>query len=56
MHTYQKEQLEYIQDQINKIRNLAEERQSQLAWQTVNKVRTLKAILKTASQEEGLQN
>ena len=31
-NTYLKEQTEYVQDQINKIR------QSQIAWQTVNEV------------------
>ena len=34
-----KEQLEYIQGQINKIRNLVEDRQSQLVWRTVNGVK-----------------
>ena len=33
-----KEQIEYIQDQINKIRNSIEDRKSRIAWQTVNEV------------------
>ena len=36
-NTYQKEQQEYIQGQMNKIRN-SEEKQSWVAWLTVNKV------------------
>ena len=35
INTYQKEQIEYIQDQINKIRNVVEVRISRIAWQTV---------------------
>ena len=35
---YQKEQIEYMQGQINKIRNSVEDRQSQLVRQTVNEV------------------
>ena len=38
-HIYLKEQTEYIQNQINKIRDLVEDRQSRIAWQTVNEVR-----------------
>ena len=34
--TYQKEKLEYIEGQINKIRNSVEDRQSKLAWQILN--------------------
>ena len=30
--TYQKEHLEYIQSQINKIWNLVKDRQSQMMW------------------------
>ena len=37
INTYQKEQIEYIQGQINKIRN-SEGRQSWIVWQTVNEV------------------
>ena len=36
---YQKEQLEYIQGQIDKIRNLIEDKPSRIASQAVNKVR-----------------
>ena len=34
----QREQLEYIQGQIDKIRNLVEDRQLWWAWQTLNEV------------------
>ena len=51
-----KGQTEYIQGRINKIRNSAEDGQSQIAWQTANKVSKMKstseAKLKAASQEE----
>ena len=50
------ERKEYIQGQISKIRNLVEERQSQIAWQTINEVSkrrsTSKAKLKASSQEK----
>ena len=56
---YLKEQTEYIQNQINKIRDSVENRQSRIAWQTVNKVSrkksTAKAKLKATSQEEQIQ-
>ena len=35
---YLKEQTEYIQNQIDKIRDSVEDRQSRIAWQTVNGV------------------
>ena len=35
---YLKEQTEYIQNQIDKIKNLVEDRQSRIAWQMINKV------------------
>ena len=35
---YLKEQTEYIQNQINKIRHSVEEKQSWIMWQTVNEV------------------
>ena len=35
---YLKEQAEYIQIQIDKIRDSVENRQSRIAWQTINKV------------------
>ena len=56
INTYLKEQIEYIQGQINKIRNSGESisRQSQIAKQIVNKVSKKKSILraklKAASQ------
>ena len=34
INAYQKEQIEYIQGQIDKIRNSEEDRQSYIAWQT----------------------
>ena len=53
-----KEQTEYIQNQINKIRDSVEDRQSTIAWQMVNEVsrrkNTVKAKLKATSQEERL--
>ena len=53
---YLKEQAEYIQNQIDKIRDSVEDRQSRIAWQTINKVSrrksTAKAKLKAASQQE----
>ena len=53
---YLKEQTEYIQNQINKIRNSVEDKQSRIAWQTINKVSrrksTTKAKLKAANQQE----
>ena len=53
---YLKEQTEYIQNQIDKIRDLVEDRQSRIAWQTINEVSrrksTAKAKLKAASQQE----
>ena len=36
INAYQKEQLEYIHGQINKIRNLVKDRLSRIVWQTVN--------------------
>ena len=38
INAYQKEQIEYIQGQINEIKNSVEDRQSRIAWQTVNEV------------------
>ena len=53
---YLKEQTEYIQNQINKIRDSVEARQSKITWQTVNEVSTRKSTtkvkLKATSQEE----
>ena len=54
-----KEQTEYIQNQIDKIRDSVEARKSRIAWQTVNEVSrrisTAKAKLKTTSQQERIQ-
>ena len=56
INIYQKEQIEYIRGQINKIRNSVEDRQSRIAWQTANEVSkrksTSRAKLKAASQDE----
>ena len=56
---YIKEQTEYIQNQIDKIRDLVEDRQSTIAWQTINKVSkrksTAKAKLKAANQQERIK-
>ena len=53
---YLKEQAKYIQNQIDKIRDSVEDRQSRIAWKTINEVSrrksTAKAKLKTASQQE----
>ena len=53
---YLKEQAEYIQNQIDKIRDLVENWQSRIAWQTINEVNRrksrVKAKLKAASQQE----
>ena len=53
---YLKEQMDHIQNQINKIIDSVEDRQFRIAWQTVNEVsrrkRTAKAELKATSQEE----
>ena len=55
---YIKEQTEYIQNQIDKIRDSVEDRQSRIAWQTINEVRrksTVKAKLKAAKQQERIK-
>ena len=53
---YLKEQTEYIQNQISKIRDTVEDRRSRIEWQTGNEVSRRKSIvrakLKAASQEE----
>ena len=53
---YIKEQTEYIQNRIDKIRDSVEDRQSRIAWKTINEVSrrksTAKAKLKAASQQE----
>ena len=56
---YLKEQTECIQNQINKIRDSVENRQSRIAWQTINKVSrrksTAKAKLKGTNQKERIK-
>ena len=44
-----KEQTEYIQNQIDKIRDSVEDRQSRIAWQTINEVSRRKNTAKTES-------
>ena len=56
---YIKKQTEYIQNQIDKIRDSVEDRQSRIAWQTINEVsrrkNTAKAKLKAADQQERIK-
>ena len=56
---YIKEQTEYIQNQIDKIRDSVEDIQSRIAWQTINEVsrrkNTAKAKLKAANQQERIK-
>ena len=56
---YIKEQTEYIQNQIDKIRDSEEDRQSWISWQTINEVssrkNTAKAKLKAANQQERIK-
>ena len=56
---YLKEQTEHIQNQIGKIRNSVEDRQSRIAWQTINEVSrrnsTTKAKLKATNQQERIK-
>ena len=56
INAYLKEQTKYIQDQIKKIRDSVKDRQSRIAWQTVNEVSRRKSTardeLKPASQEQ----
>ena len=57
-NSYQKEQLEYTEGQINKIRNSVKDRQSRLAWQTVKEMsekNNTRAITQATSQEELIQ-
>ena len=55
-NVYLKEQTEYKQKMINKIRDSVEDRQSRIVWQMVNEVsrrnNTTRVKLKAASQEE----
>ena len=56
---YLKEQTEYVQNQIDKIRDSVEDRQSRIAWQTINEVRRrksrVKAKLKATNQQERIK-
>ena len=56
---YIKEQTEYIQNQIDKIRDLVEDRQSRIAWKAINEVswrkNTAKAKLKAVNQQERIK-
>ena len=56
---YQKEQTEYVQNQIDKMRDLVEDRQSRIAWETINEVSrrksTTKAKLKATNQQERIK-
>ena len=56
---YLKEQSEYMQNQINKIRDLFQDRQYRIAWQTVNEASRrkcpAKAKLKATNHEERIQ-
>ena len=54
-----KEQTEYIQNQIDKIRDSVKDRQPRIAWQTIKEVRrrksTAKAKLKPANKQERIK-
>ena len=56
---YLKEQTEYIQDQIDRIKDSDEDGQSRIAWQTINEVSkrksTTKAKLIAANQQERIK-
>ena len=56
---YIKEQTECIQNQIDKIKDSGEDRQSSIAWQTINEVSrrksTVKVKLKAANQQERIK-
>ena len=56
---YLKEQTEFIQNKIDKIRDSVEDRQSRIAWQTINEVSgrksTAKAKLKAVNQQERIK-
>ena len=57
--TYIKEETEYIQNQIDKIRDSVEDRQSRIAWQTIDEVSrrksTAKGKLKAVNQQERIK-
>ena len=56
---YLKEPIEYIQNQIDKIRDSVEDRQSRIAWQTINEASrrnsTAKAKLKATKQQDRIK-
>ena len=56
---YLKKQTEFIQNKIDRIRDSVEDRQSRIAWQTINEVSrrksTAKANLKAATQQERIK-
>ena len=56
---YLKEQTEHIQNRIDKIRDSVEDRQSRIAWQTINEMcrrkSTAKAKVKAANQQERIK-
>ena len=56
---YLKDQTEYVQNQIDKIRDSVEDRQPRIAWQTTNEVSrrksTTKAKLKATNQQERIK-
>ena len=57
--TYLNEQQKYIQSQIDRIENASENKQSSLAWQTINEIigrkNSTKAKIKASNQEERLK-
>ena len=57
--TYLNEQQKYIQSQIYRIENASENKQSSLAWQTVNEIagrrKSTKTKIKASNQEERLK-
>ena len=57
--TYFNEKQKYIQSQIDRIENASENKQSSLAWQTVNEItgqkKSTKAKIKASNQEERLK-
>ena len=56
--TYEKEQSAYLQTKIDEIKSAADNKQSALAWNTVNEIsgrkRSYKAKLKASDQEDRL--
>ena len=53
---YLKEQTEYIQNQINKIRESVEDRQSRIAWQMVNEVSRRKSTARAKLKQPAKKN